>query len=196
MRNLSIGTSGARVDAWAKWNDFHFDVDYNRASDGDFLNDFSSNLSEGDNAILPQDFSAKYRKDFWTASLSVRKNQVLERDHHDPVDRPYEKVPEFSWNAYYADFYGFEISSTLEATRFKHRDKDFKPEGDRFYMNHSIAYPMRGSYWFFTPKAMLTGVSYNLTSRDSTTLIAISETPWVMKRIPTLWCRHLVWIRA
>ena len=158
---------GARVDAWAKWNDFHFDVDYNRASDGDFLNDFSSNLSEGDNAILPQDFSAKYSKDFWTASLSVRKNQVLERDHHDPVDRPYEKVPEFSWNAYYADFYGFEISSTLEATRFKHRDKDFKPEGDRFYMNHSIAYPMRGSYWFFTPKAMLTGVSYNLTGLNN-----------------------------
>ena len=97
----------------------------------------------------------------------MRKNQVLERDHHDPVDRPYEKVPEFSWNAYYADFYGFEISSTLEATRFKHRDKDFKPEGDRFYMNHSIAYPMRGSYWFFTPKAMLTGVSYNLTGLNN-----------------------------
>ena len=158
---------GARVDAWAKWNNFDFLVDYNRASDGDYLNDFSGNLTEDDYSVLPQDFSVSYGKDFWKASLSVRKNQVLDRDHHDPIDRPYEKVPEFQWNAYYADFHGFEISSVLEATRFKHRDNEYKPEGDRFYMNHSIAYPMRGSSWFITPKAMLTGVSYSLTGLGS-----------------------------
>ena len=158
---------GARVDGWAKWNDINFRVNYNRASDGNFLDDFSGNFNETDDSVLPQDFSMSYGRDFWNASLSVRKNQVLDRDHHAPIDKPYEKVPQFRWSAYYADLYGFELSSTLEATRFKHKDEDFKPEGDRFYMNHSIAYPMKGAAWFVTPKAMVTGVSYNLTGLNN-----------------------------
>lgn len=158
---------GAKVDGWAKWNGINFKANYNKVSDGDYLDDFSGEFNESDESVLPQDLSMSYGKDFWNASLSVRKNQVLDRTDHDPVDRPYEKVPEFRWSAYYADFHGFEISSTLEATRFKHQEEDYKPEGDRFYMNHSIAYPMRGAAWFITPKAMITGVSYNLTGLEN-----------------------------
>ncbi|HIU38006.1 MAG TPA: LPS-assembly protein LptD [Candidatus Aphodousia faecigallinarum] len=158
---------GARVDGWAQWNDIRFRANYNRVSDGDYLDDFSGNLAESDESVLPQDLFMTYGKDFWHASLSVQKNQVLNRDHHAPIDKPYEKVPQFAWNAYYADFHGFEISSTFEATKFKHKDEDFKPEGDRFYMQHSVAYPMRGAAWFVTPKAMITGVSYNLTGLNN-----------------------------
>lgn len=166
-RHTGDSRYGARAQGWAQWNGIRFGADYNRVSDGDYMDDFSGNFQESDESVLPQDAWMSYGQDFWNASLSVRKNQVLNRTDHSAIDKPYEKVPELRWRAYYADLYGLEISSTFEATRFKHKDKEFKPEGDRFYMNQSVAYPMRGAAWFVTPKAMVTGVAYNLTGLNN-----------------------------
>ncbi len=152
---------GSMIRLNGQWNGFNFYTNYNRVSDGEYLDDFSPLMQESEDSILPQDYAISYGRDFWSASLSVQKNQVLQREDHSPVSRPYEKVPQLNWRAYLADINGFEVSSTFEVTKFKHRDEG-RVEGDRFYMQHSAAYPMRGAGWFITPKAMLTGIAYNL----------------------------------
>lgn len=162
---------GSTVKTWAKWNGFHFHTDYNRVSDGRYVADFSSDIYSTSESVLPQDFYLTYGKDFWNSSISVQKNQVLQRDkdengHYKDYAKPYEIVPQIDWKAYLADYYGFEISSTLEAARFKHPKKEDYVQGDRYYMQHSIAYPLRGAGWFITPKAMLTGVQYNLSDMN------------------------------
>lgn len=158
---------GSTVKTWAKWNGFHFRTDYNRVSDGRYVADFSSDIYSTSESVLPQDFYLTYGKDFWNSSISVQKNQVLQRDkdengQYSDYAKPYEIVPQIDWKAYLADYYGFEISSTLEVARFTHPDKETKVQGDRLYMQHSIAYPLRGAGWFITPKTMLTGVQYSL----------------------------------
>ena len=162
---------GSTVKTWAKWNGFHFSTDYNRVSDGRYVADFSSDIYSTSESVLPQDFYLTYGKDFWNSSISVQKNQVLQRDkdengQYSDYAKPYEIVPQIDWKAYLADYYGFEIASTLEAARFKHPKKEDYAQGDRYYMQHSIAYPLRGAGWFITPKAMLTGVQYGLSDMN------------------------------
>lgn len=154
---------GSTVKTWAKWNEINFRTNYNRVSDGRYVADFSGDIYDTSESVLPQDFYLTYGKDFWHSSLSVQKNQVLERDNHEQYAKPYEIVPQLDWRAYLADFHGFEISSIFEASRFTHPDKEIKAQGNRLYMQHSASYPVRGAGWFITPKAMLTGVQYSLT---------------------------------
>ncbi len=146
---------------WAEWNGIRLRTDYNKASDVDYIDDFSTSIYETSEAILPQDVFLSYGKNFWNATLSVQKSQALKDEDGNQESDPYEKVPQLNWRAFVADFHGFEIESEMEATRFHHKEKN-KVEGDRLYMRHSVAYPIRQAGWFVTPKAMLTGVQYSL----------------------------------
>ena len=144
----------------AHWKGIGLDVDWNRVSDGEYVEDFSGDLTETSNKILDQTFRLSYGKSFWNAQLSVEKNQPL-MDDGVLHDKPYEKVPQLRWQAMIADWNNFELTSQLEATHFRHPE-NHKAQGNRFFMQHSLAYPMMGAGWFITPKAMLTGVSYDL----------------------------------
>lgn len=152
----------AKFEGWAQWNGLRLNVDYNKVSDGQYISDFSNNIYDTSESILDQNYTLSYGADFWHSSLSVQKNQPLARDDGTEYSKPYEKVPQLQWRGYLADLNGFEVSSLFEATRFKHPDKARRVQGDRFYMNHSVAYPVRGPGWFVTPKAMVTGIAYNL----------------------------------
>ena len=154
---------GAQVKAQGHWNGFNLNVDYNKVSDGEYVSDFSTNIYETSEDILDQNYSLSYAGDFWRTSLKVNRNPPLMDDDGKYYSKPYEKVPQWTLSTYFADVHGFEISNLLEFTRFTHPEESQKVQGDRFYMNHSIAYPMRGAAWFVTPKAQLTGVAYDLT---------------------------------
>ncbi len=135
-------------------------VNYNRVSDDDFISDFSGNIRESSVSILPQDFSLQYAKSpYWNAEISVNKNQTIRSSVI-----PYEKIPSVSLNGYIGDWNGFELTTYLNATRFQHQSKI---EGDRFIAQQSIAYPLRGSAWFMTPKVSMLGVWYQLQDIDS-----------------------------
>lgn len=173
-KEMNRSRYGSTVKAWAQWNGVNFHTNYNRVSDGRYVADFSGDIYDTSESVLPQDFYLTYGKDFWHSSLSVQKNQVLQRDkdangQYTDYSKPYEIVPQIDWRAYLADYYGFEIASTLEVARFTHPDEKTKVQGDRFYMQHSMAYPLRGAGWFITPKAMLTGVQYSLSDMKELT---------------------------
>ena len=156
----------AQVKANGHWNGFNLHVDYNKVSDGDYVSDFSTNIYETSEDVLDQNYAVSYAGDFWRTSLKVNRNQPLMDDDGKYYSKPYEKVPQWTLGTYFADVHGFEISNTFEFTRFTHPEESTKVQGDRFYMNHSVAYPMRGAAWFITPKAQFSGVAYDLTKMN------------------------------
>lgn len=149
-------------------NDFMYGVNYNRVSDDDFTTDFSNDITGSADEVLPQDYWLSYAQRYWNASLRVTQNQTLDinGDHY---EKPYERVPQITWNGYVGDFHGFELTTMLDATRFKH--PAFDPvlqkhyvNGDRFVVNQKIAYPITAPGWFITPKAEFLGTWYSLNS--------------------------------
>lgn len=137
------------------WNGFGYGVNYNRVSDDDYLDDFSSTLRDNSDDILAQDYWLTYGKGFWNTAVRVTKNQTL-RD----TDKPYEREPQFTWSAYLADEAGFELTTKIDATRFAHPTK---LDGDRFVFHQTVAYPIQRAGWFVTPKAQFISTKYNLT---------------------------------
>lgn len=148
------------------WNNFSYGINYNRVSDDDFTSDFSNDITGSADEVLPQDYWLTYAQRYWNASLRVTQNQTLDinGDHY---EKPYERVPQFTWNGYVGDWNGFELSTMLDATRFKH--PAFDPilnkhyvNGDRFVFDQKISYPITAAGWFATPKVELLGTWYNL----------------------------------
>ncbi len=136
------------------WNGFGYGVNYNRVSDDDYLDDFSSTLRTTDDDILAQDYWLTYGSTYWNSALRVTKNQTLQ-----DADKPYEREPQFTWNAYFADEEGFELTTKIDATRFAHPTK---LEGDRFVFHQTVAYPIQSAGWFITPKAQFITTQYDL----------------------------------
>lgn len=143
------------ADIRGMWNNFGYGINYNRVSDDDFFDDFSSSLRDRTDDILPQDYWLTYTSTYWNTAIRVTKNQTIDDD----TDKPYEREPQFTWNAFVADAAGFELSTRLEATRFTHPTE---VDGDRFVFHQQISYPVRGAGWFITPKAQLITAQYDL----------------------------------
>ena len=149
---------GMRVETHYQHDKLAFDVDYNRVSDDDYISDFSGNIRESSEAVLPQDYNLTWTDSYWNAGLRVTKNQTLQIDDDDIIE-PYERVPQATLNGYNGDFYGFELATTLEATRFEHSNQI---QGSRFVVDQTVSYPMRGPGWFVVPKGQLIGAWYEL----------------------------------
>ncbi len=135
----------------------HLGVDYQKVSDDDFISDFSTDLRESSEDVLPQNVWLSFNRTYWSTSLGVYKNQTL-RPEGRYVEKPYEREPQFNLSAFVADFHGFELSSRLTATRFKrgYKNTSYRAnsgDGDRTMINSTISYPLQGSFWHLIPKA-------------------------------------------
>lgn len=135
-----------------------YGINYNRVSDDDFTADFGDSLRDSSDSVLTQDFWMNFSRKYFNGQISVRKNQTL-NVRGTTYAKPYEKVPQINLNGYVADLAGFELSSFVDATRFKHPNQ---LEGDRFIFDQTVSYPLRGAGWFLTPKAEFIGTWYNL----------------------------------
>ena len=133
-----------------------YGIDYTRVSDNDFTSDFGNSIFDSSDSVLTEDFWVNFSKKYLSGQIAVRKNQYIEDNIG---NKPYEKVPEVKLTGYVADFEGFELTTNLSATRFKHPTKD---EGDRFVFDQTVSYPLQGASWFLTPKAQFIGSWYNL----------------------------------
>lgn len=144
-------------EASFRWN-------LNAASDDDYPSDFSQNLATSTERLLLRDLSFSYKGSFWTATARATNYQVLQ-DPDAPITRPYDRLPQLTWNAKQYDVNGFDWATTVQATSFYHPDL---VRGDRFVVNPSISYPIVRPGYFLTPKVSLTATGYNL--QDAGTL--------------------------
>lgn len=148
---------GVRYD-YAAANGFAAGVNYNRVSDDNYFVDFSSTIVGSSQKVLPQDAFVSYNQPYWTSSVRVTQNQVLQ-DPAAPITPPYERVPEVSLRGFIADWKGFEAAVDLNGTHFTNPGLQ---DGTRYIVNPRVAYPILAPGWFIIPRAQLSATSYNL----------------------------------
>jgi LPS-assembly protein len=139
-------------------------INYNRVSDDRFLTDFSHSLVEQAPVELPQNESVSYGQTYWNASVQVARNQTLLSLLNPPgtaptaAQIPYDRVPEFTLNGSNLDWQGFDLTGTIDATKFRNHGLE---EGDRFIFNPSLSYPDLSASYFVVPK-----IQWHLTEYD------------------------------
>jgi len=133
-------------------------INYNRVSDDQYFTDFSSNIVDSSQTVLPQEAFLAFNRPTWNTAVRVTKNQTL-RVPDVIYSKPYEREPQATFNQYLADWKGFEISNGFDATRFVHPDQ---PSGTRAMINPKISYPFLRPGWFVVPKLQYLATWYSM----------------------------------
>jgi len=160
--------------AYADGSGLAANVNYNRVSDDKFLTDFSHSLTEAAPIVLPQNESISYAQTYWNANFQVSRNQTLYSLLNPPGTPPpgnappYDRVPELTWNASRADWQGFDLGTTIDATRFLNPSL---ADGTRFILNPSASYPIGSAGYFIVPK-----VQWNLTEYELDPTVNAAQT--------------------
>lgn len=151
-------------DLTKQWD---FSWNLNAASDDNYPNDFSKNVSSSTDRQLLRELRTDYHGDFWTLTARVQKYQVLQDPESvvDPslfVSRPYDRLPAINFSAAQYDvFGGFDWAFNAELTRFYHPTLI---NGTRLVAIPQLSYPIIGPSYFITPKVMLNAATYQLDS--------------------------------
>lgn len=138
---------------WYNWN-------INVASDDDYPSDFSRTITASSQRLLSRDLALTYAPSFWALSVRASNFQVLQ-DPMAPITRPYDRLPQITFNAGRQDVNGFDWNVDSELTRFWHPDQ---LRGERFFVNPRIAYPFIRPGYFLTPRLALHATTYRLDS--------------------------------
>lgn len=166
-----------QADVKGGWNGFGYGVNYSRVSDDDFTDDMSTTLRESDTNVFAQDYWLTYAQKYWNTALRISKNQTIQ-----DTSKPYEKVPQLTWNAYLANAGGFELTTKVDATRFRNADyyitrtesRRDRPDWDRVVLHQTVSYPIETPGWFITPKAQFIHTTYE---RQSLNQPSIEDKP-------------------
>jgi len=140
-------------------------INYNRVSDDLFLTDFSHSLAEAAPIELPQVEYVSYAQPYWNATVQVSRNQTLFSLLNPPGTPvpgnppPYDRVPDFAFNASRADWQGFDVATNLDATKFRNETLE---EGSRFIVNPSVSYPLLSAGYFVVPRLQWNLTEYQL----------------------------------
>lgn len=130
----------------------------NHASDNDYPSDFSRTITTSAQRLLVRDMSLNYYGSYWIAGARLSNFQVLQ-DPVAPIGRPYDRLPQLTFQTGRQDVNGFDWNVDAELTNFWHPDL---LRGDRMYVNPRIAYPFIRPGYFITPKLSLHETRYQL----------------------------------
>jgi LPS-assembly protein len=138
-------------------------VDYNRVSDDRYFVDLTSQVRQSSIGNLQQDAYVTYGGSLgiapYSAQLRVQKFQTLQ-DPLAPIVPPYHRVPQLNFSTGVNDIGGvLDTTFPLEYARFVH---SFLQQGTRVSANPTFTAPALAPGAFFTPKAGLRYVGYNL----------------------------------
>ena len=175
------GLSGDRLtdsDRWAVSSvhdqkitpNLRFYANLNFASDDEYPNDFPSTLTEANNRILSRDLLLKYASSHWNLMGRTTTYQVLQ-DPLSPIDLPYERLPQLSFNAAKYNIGGFDWSVLAEATQFWHADR---VDGNRFVFQPRLTYPIIHQAYFLKPSLSLTARHYELDRSNASQSLSVT----------------------
>jgi len=144
-----------------------FGWNVNKASDNDYPSDFSHSVTASTQRLLIRDASLSYSSAYWSAVGRVTKYQLLQ-DVNNPIQKPYDRLPQLTLSAARQDVGGFDLNFASEFARFSNTFTTGSTAGsemvggDRMYANQSISYPIVRPGYFITPKVMLDATTYRL----------------------------------
>ncbi|ADJ62224.1 LPS-assembly protein LptD [Herbaspirillum seropedicae] len=164
-RHSQILAPGLQLD----WN-------LNKASDNDYASDFSHSITGSTTRLLPRTASLTYSSTYWTLVGQVSKYQLLQ-DVNAPIVKPYDRVPQITFNGTRYDIGGFDFNTVADFTRFS---SGALVGGDRAYLTQSVSYPIVRPGYFITPKVTLDATSYKLNN------LAPGQQTNLTRTVPTL----------
>lgn len=142
---------------WAGW---YGGWNVRGVSDDNYFVDFGRSIVSSSERLLPRMFSAtRLLPGDWTAIVSVDTWQSI----LDARPGPYERVPHLQLRNFVRDARGFDLDTTLEATRFRAPSAGL-PEGWRSVANLQLGYPVVRPGWFVSPRAQLHLANYQIDS--------------------------------
>jgi LPS-assembly protein len=133
-------------------------INFNEVSDDKYFADFGSNIVVASQSILPQEGFLSFGRTYYNTALRVTKNQTLQ-DPLAPVTKPYERIPQVTFNALNTNWRGFDVNLATEAVRFEHPSLE---SGTRYIVNPSVSYPWLAPGWFVVPKVQWHATRYEL----------------------------------
>ena len=134
-------------------------IDYDRVSDKDYLEDLGDSLSLASVTHLRRTAQAEYTTSWWQLGLQVDDYQTVDKTIAQE-NRPYQRLPRITFNAASPIRPGgIETQMTSEAVRF---DASQRVTADRVDLWPSASWPIRGSAFDLTPKVGLRYTGYKL----------------------------------
>lgn len=156
-----------------------FSSNLNAASDDNYPNDFRSTITAASQRLLLRDINLGYGGSYWSATARASNYQVLQ-DPLSPIARPYDRLPQLTFNAGRQNVNGFDWSAVSEFTRFSHPTLI---RGERFVVNPRISYPIVRPGYFVTPNLSLNATTYSLANPA---VISASQPSAFTRVLPTL----------
>jgi LPS-assembly protein len=142
-------------------------VNFNKASDDYYMQDFSSHgLSVTDNQLL-QKATLSYQGSTWNLNTLVQRYQTLHPINETINANQYERLPEIQANGYYPQiWHNLNFSLGTDAVRFfQSRTPDtitMPVVGGRLHLAPAIDYPIVRPFGFLTPRIQLELTKYQL----------------------------------
>lgn len=127
-------------------------------SDDQYFVDYARSITQSAERSLPRNLWVARGWGDWTARLNVMQYQNILEARDSP---PYDRLPQLTVTGTRRDFGGADLTMTLDTNNFR-RDLAGTAQGWRMTANPAIAYPMGGSSWFVTPKAIVNAAAYRL----------------------------------
>ena len=157
---------------------FYAQADVNSVSDDNYFRDFSTiGINQASIDYLPRIFTLGYAgSPYWDATLQHYTYQTLQDTSLGAAFRspPYNKEPELTVTGSRYNWYGFDLISSNQATRFSlpryDRGSDFPgyvegqrlgPDGSRYKSYNTVSLPIVRSGWYVTPKVGVHLSQYN-----------------------------------
>lgn len=154
-------------------------LDMRRVSDDNYFRDFSTFglLNDTTTSYLPSvaTLTSGGHK-YWYATLQSYTYQTLQDSTSNYLYPPYDKLPEFHFNASRYNWGGFDVESDNYATRFRSPIYNggiwnssyagvygihTRPDGARLMSYDTISYPITRAGWYLTPKVGMHMTEYN-----------------------------------
>ncbi|HUD34968.1 MAG TPA: LPS assembly protein LptD [Variovorax sp.] len=140
-------------------------LNINRVSDDNYWRDFSRTPTLS-TRLLESQAALYWGKNDWTGQVRLLSYQTLQYDLS-PITPPYDRLPQLTANNTKYDVGGFDISTSLDYTRFR-ADRQFapnlngivQPNGERAFGILQVSRPWLTPGTFVIPKLTLNGTSY------------------------------------
>jgi LPS-assembly protein len=134
-------------------------LNLNKVSDDTYFTDLADRIAVTSQTTLPREGSLTYSLPGMAVIARIQRFQTLQDPTAPPITPPYERLPQVVANGVQRDFHGFDLTFLGEYDRFSHPTMI---TGERFVAYPSFSFPLRGSYWFVTPKTGLNYADYRI----------------------------------
>jgi LPS-assembly protein len=154
-------------------------TDYSKVSDDLYVDDLGKSLNGVVNRQFTQEIGARVAQDGWNILTRVQKFQTLQPDPAITAQTslPYEREPQVNAKYTKNNVSGFNFNFESDATRFTYPGRYVSEasasangtvsrlyqQGDRAYINTSIARPFMTPGYYITPKISVRATQYSVT---------------------------------